>query len=132
MIDDEQNELPPSISERALPSLDEFLQNKSSSQGQSISIPKISVSETPVKVDVQRERTRTYLAGGLLALLGISLFGIGLYIILDTIFPRDASQEKKAMHRELITIVWTSQVTLVSGTLGFYFASERANNNSDK
>jgi hypothetical protein len=36
------------------------------------------------------------------------------------------------MHRELITIVWTSQVTLVSGAIGFYFASERSNNNLDK
>lgn len=128
MTNHDPNQPSLSVTETTLSSLNEFVQRQST-QG---SLPKISVSETPVAVEVQRERTRTYLAAGLVALLGLSLFGIGLYIILDTIFPRDVSQEKKDMHRELITIVWTSQVTLVSGAIGFYFASERSNNNLDK
>jgi hypothetical protein len=53
-------------------------------------------------------------------------------IFLDLLVPRQVSQERSNMHRELITIIWTSQVTLVGSALGFYFGSERDSNNSKK
>jgi hypothetical protein len=90
------------------------------------------IQETQVGVEVQRERARTRLSVGLLGLLTASLAGTGAYIFLDLLVPRQISQERSNMHRELITIIWTSQVTLVGSALGFYFGSERDSNNSKK
>jgi hypothetical protein len=116
------------------PSLNEFIQAKNTQSGSPKIInnylPNISATEIPVGVEVQREKTRTRLAGGLLGLLAFSLFGIGIYIISDTFFPQNLSEDKKNSHRELITIIWTSQVTLVSGAFGFYFGSERNGSNN--
>jgi hypothetical protein len=118
-----------------LPSLNEFVRSKNSRSGAQVVnnyLPKVSVDEKPVGVEVQRERTRTRLAGGLLGLLAFSLLGIGAYVIVDVVFPQSLSEERKDSHREIITIVWTSQVTLVSGALGFYFASERNGSDNSK
>lgn len=90
------------------------------------------IQETQVGVEVQRERARTRLSGGLLGLLTASLIGTGAYIFIDFLIPRQISQERSNMHRELITIIWTSQVTLVGSALGFYFGSERDNPSNSK
>jgi hypothetical protein len=62
-----------------------------------------------------QERTRAWLAMGLLALLVLSVIGIAVYLA----FNRDDDA-----NRELITLVWTSEVTLASSALGFYFGSK--------
>lgn len=124
-------------------SLDEFVKTRdklgTSSLGRTSTLQKTEVTvldpgiqETQVGVEVQRERARTRLSGGLLGLLTASLIGTGAYIFLDLLVPRQVSQERSNMHRELITIIWTSQVTLVGSALGFYFGSERDSNNSKK
>ena len=124
-------------------SLDEFVRTRdrveASSLGKSSPLQKNEatvldpgIQETQVDVEVQRERARTRLSGGLLGLLTASLVGTGAYIFLDLLIPRQLSQERSNMHRELITIIWTSQVTLVGSALGFYFGSERDSNNSKK
>lgn len=111
------------------PSLDEIIRSRERA-GRSTGTSKpstrkpSSVVETTVSVEVQRERTRTWLAGGLLGLLSLSLLGSGVYIFADLLFIRNSDQQRADMHRELITIIWTSQVTLVSGALGYYFGSE--------
>ncbi len=61
----------------------------------------------------KQEEVRGRLALYLLIGLGGTLIGIGVYIF----FSLDDAMTK----RELITLIWTSEVTLVSGALGFYF-----------
>jgi len=69
-----------------------------------------------IDIPVLQEKTRGRLAFGLLVGLGITLIGIGVYIFL--------CQEEAISKRELIILVWTSEVTLVSSALGFYFGSK--------
>ncbi len=97
----------PIQSESQVIDLDETQQNQTSIEQSSPSANDIPASQ---------EKTKTWLAlGGLLVLLGISLIGIAVYLA----FNRD-----DATNRELITLVWTSEVMLASSTLGFYFGSK--------
>lgn len=89
-------------------------------QGRNLHTPSIKIESTPIDIATQREKTRTLLAIYLLGLLTVSLVGIGVYIAFD----RDRTPAESDKHREILTIVWTSQVTLVSAALGFYFGSE--------
>jgi len=61
----------------------------------------------------KQEEVRGRLAIYLLIGLGVTLLGIGAYIF--------CSLDDPMTKRELITLIWTSEVTLVSGALGFYF-----------
>jgi hypothetical protein len=74
------------------------------------------ITEKKFNIQQSQEITRSILAGFLMFLLGVSIFGIGIFIwnIKDT-------QDSK----ELITLVWTSQVTLTIGALAYYFASNK-------
>ena len=116
-------------SDNSAPGLDEFIDTRRQDRASKPSTEKTPATVEKVNIEAQRERTRTYLAAGLLGSLFISLIGIGFYIFRDTGSQVATDKERVNIHRELITIIWTSQVTLVSGALGFYFASER--NNSD-
>lgn len=78
-------------------------------------------------IEQQRERARNFLSAGLLILLTASLLGTVVYTIVDVRNPKELSQERRNMHRELITILWTSQVTLAGSALGFYFGSQKDN-----
>ena len=80
-----------------------------------------------IPVEQQRETARTVLSVGLLSLLTASLIGTAVYIVADVRNPKELSQERRNMHRELITILWTSQVTLAGSALGFYFGSQKDN-----
>ena len=71
-----------------------------------------------------QEQTRSTLAKSLIGLLAATLFGVGIYIWLSK-DSKDTEGIKSS--RELITLIWTSEVTLVSGALGFYFASNKSN-----
>jgi hypothetical protein len=124
-------------------SLDKFVQSRdkigvgslgksAKSQKSEATILDPGIQETQVGVEVQRERARTRLSVGLIGLLTGSLVGTGAYIFLDLLVPRQISQERSNMHRELITIIWTSQVTLVGSALGFYFGSERDGSSNSK
>ena len=124
-------------------SLDEFVQTQSqlgtrrlertaTQQKSEKTIAESGIEETQINVEVQRERARTRLSGGLLGLLTASLVGTGAYIFVDLLVPRDVSEQRSNTHRELITIIWTSQVTLVGSALGFYFGSERDNSGNSK
>jgi hypothetical protein len=90
-----------------------------------LEIPAKDKSNPPI--EQQRERARTFLSVGLLSLLTASLIGTAVYIIADVRNPKELSQERRNMHRELITILWTSQVTLAGSALGFYFGSQKDN-----
>ncbi|NJM27580.1 MAG: hypothetical protein HC856_03865 [Pseudanabaena sp. RU_4_16] len=77
-----------------------------------------SIEQSPPSaydIPASQEKTRARLAMGLLFLLGGSLIGIAIYVA----FNRD-----DATNRELITLIWTSEVTLASSALGFYFGSK--------
>jgi hypothetical protein len=87
----------------------------------------VRVEEKRISVEGRRETTRTLLSVGLLSLLTASLIGTAVYIIADVMNPKELSQERRNMHRELITILWTSQVTLTGSALGFYFGSQKDN-----
>lgn len=65
-----------------------------------------------------QERTRATLAYCLLSVLGVTLLGVGAFI---TVSPDGEKSEKD---RELITLIWTSEVALVGSALGFYFGSQ--------
>jgi hypothetical protein len=86
--------------------LDETQQNQTSIE-----------QSSPLAFDLvaSQEKTRASLAMGLLFLLGGSLIGIAIYVALN----RD-----DVSNRELITLIWTSEVTLASSALGFYFGSK--------
>jgi hypothetical protein len=92
--------------ERQVVDLDEIQQNQTSIEQSSPSANDIPASQ---------ERTRSWLALGLLALLTISLIGIAVYIAIN---------KDDVTNRELITLIWTSEVTLASSALGFYFGSK--------
>ncbi len=87
----------------------------------------VSVREKRISVEERRETARTFLSVGLLSLLTASLIGTAVYIVADVRNPKELSQERRNMHRELITILWTSQVTLAGSALGFYFGSQKEN-----
>jgi hypothetical protein len=87
----------------------------------------VRVREKRISVEERRETARTFLSVGLLSLLTASLIGTAVYIVADVRNPKELSQERRNMHRELITILWTSQVTLAGSALGFYFGSQKEN-----
>ncbi len=74
-------------------------------------IPRFDIVES-------QERTRANLAYGLLWLLAATLAGAGLFV---TFAPESKNTED---NRELLTLIWTSEVTLVGSALGFYFGSQ--------
>lgn len=91
-----------------------------------------SITSEPLTIEEQREHTRTWLATRLFNILTISLIGTGVYIFVDSLVPQQISQERSNMHREIITLIWTSQVTLMGSALGFYFGSERNGSSNSK
>jgi hypothetical protein len=138
-----EEEFPTSSESSPIVSLDEFVQTQSKSgtrifeknatqKKSDKTIAASGIEETQVNVEVQRERARTRLSLGLLGLLTASLVGTGVYIFVDLLVPRNVSEQRSNTHRELITIIWTSQVTLVGSALGFYFGSERDSSNNSK
>jgi hypothetical protein len=66
-------------------------------------------------IPILKERTRTWLAITLVVGLEVTFAAIGVFIY----FTQDDS-----IKRELTTLVLTSEVTLVSSALGFYFGSQ--------
>ena len=129
----------PESSVKNPPSLDEFARSVTSFSEDvkkhevSVEIPAEFRVVVPTEdkgnppIEQQRERARTFLSAGLLILLTTSLLGTVVYIIVDVRNPKELSQERRNMHRELITILWTSQVTLAGSALGFYFGSQKEN-----
>jgi magnesium-transporting ATPase (P-type) len=72
---------------------------------------------TPIKqVDIPalQESIRAFIVFFLLFCFGASILGIALYIY---------SERDPDKNLQLITLIWTSEVTLISGALGFYFGS---------
>ncbi|MEH1884789.1 hypothetical protein [Nostoc sp.] len=92
---------------------------------QKVAVIDPKIKEISIPIEQQRESARTGLSQSLLLLLTASLLGIGIYIFLDLLVPKQVSKERSDMHRELITLIWTSQVTLVGSALGFYFGGEQ-------
>ncbi|NJK63842.1 MAG: hypothetical protein HC921_15175 [Synechococcaceae cyanobacterium SM2_3_1] len=74
----------------------------------------VSVGES---LPQRQERTRAYLAMGLLVSLGITIFFVGVVVW-------RGSLEDRPMSKELLVLIWTSQVTLASSALGFYFGTK--------
>lgn len=75
-----------------------------------------------------QEKTRAYLAKGLIWILGGSVLLISAYVVANVIlavFNKDnKDNEAVKSSKDLIILIWTSEVTLVSGALGFYFGSK--------
>ncbi|PZV13430.1 MAG: hypothetical protein DCF20_15480 [Pseudanabaena sp.] len=88
--------------------------------------PNINVDDLKsIKVDpstLLEENTRTRLAYSLVGLLAATLVLLGIYIF-STKDSKESESTKSS--KELLTLVWTSEVTLVSGALGYYFASNK-------
>jgi hypothetical protein len=108
MMQDEQSEAP---------SIDQINIDIPSSQGSNKLDKIISGKELAplVKPTTLEDLTRTWLAIGLVIGLGVTLVAIGVEIFLT---------EDPNIKRELTILVWTSMITLVSGVLGYYFASK--------
>jgi len=81
--------------------------------GTETTVDNLALEDRKFKIIEKQEETRGRLALYLLIGLGVTLIGIGVYVF----FSLDDVMTK----RELITLIWTSEVTLVSGALGFYF-----------
>lgn len=114
-------------------SLDELIENRGKLQNfDSLTKATQKISSSLVPIDQQRENTRALLATRLFSILIISLVGTGFYIFVDLLMPKQISQERSNMHREIITLIWTSQVTLMGSALGFYFGSERNGSSNSK
>lgn len=71
-----------------------------------------------------QELTRARLAHRLITIWGLTLIGIGIFSVVSILNPQNESDREKSI-KELIVLVWTTQVTLVSGALGFYFGSNK-------
>ena len=120
--------------------------------------PEKSAQKESVADFVQRRRewTRVLLAGGLMLYLGASIVAVVVYVCFDRSdrvqfdallksketqellkdekfreFIQDERKEQRTLHRELITLLWTSQVTLVGSALGFYFGQISGKGKSD-
>lgn len=82
------------------------------------SIPSASL---PIKEEIAEAKAQENFRGRTVVLilviyLGVTIFGIGIYIQ----FHPDPDRSL-----QLLNLVWTSLVTLVSGALGFYFGSSK-------
>jgi hypothetical protein len=103
-----------------------------------------------------RERTRTYLALGLFLSIGFTQLSVFFYLFTPAILQlagkekkdnkdlkdnivklnnsafvyvvKDDKEDNNKDSRELVTLVWTSQVTLIGSALGFYFAANKEAN----
>jgi len=85
-------------------------------------LPELAFKETQTNIATLQENTRSFLAKFLVYLLMGSLIAVALYILGVLIINKDISSALESS-RELITLIWTSLVTLASGALGFYFGS---------
>jgi len=68
-----------------------------------------------VNIPAFQEKVRAGIASILLGSLLITIFGVWIYVAFH-------SDEDKNI--QLINLIWTSQVTLISGAFGFYFGSK--------
>jgi hypothetical protein len=77
-------------------------------------------------LQISQEKTRSDLAKSLIWLLIGSAIGVAAYICISLGVAFFITKDINAAlenGRELITLIWTSLVTLTSGALGFYFGS---------
>jgi hypothetical protein len=82
---------------------------------QNVNLSSTDTSISRPDIPFLQEQTRTWLAITLIVGLEITFGAIGVFIYFT---------EDQGIKRELITLVLTSEVTLVSSALGFYFGSK--------
>lgn len=74
----------------------------------------------------KQEETRSWLARRLVNMLIGTIIGTFLLIVVDKILITLDENQDNQTSRELITLLWTSQATLVGSALGFYFGNQKS------
>jgi heme/copper-type cytochrome/quinol oxidase subunit 2 len=84
-----------------------------------------NIKELKDALEWKREITRSILSCVLvLGVLG-TILGTFIYIFRSTARESDKEQvQATSSNKELITVMWTSQITLLGSALGFYFGSK--------
>lgn len=87
------------------------------------SIPLKSAVKTEVVVDLrtEQEKTRAWLAKGLLIIFGSTISAIFLFILIAIVFPTTVNIEDL---KDLLTLILTSEVGIIGTALGFYFGNQ--------
>lgn len=79
----------------------------------------------------KQEETRAWLAKRLIDLVTWTIFGTFLLIVTDKVLVALDRKTDSQASRELITLIWTSQATLVGSALGFYFGNQKSGKSDD-
>lgn len=87
---------------------------------------KREVERLSKSVASKRENARTGLAITLLATLSLTIIGTFYYIF----NPPQNSNGNNSDSKDLITLIWTTQVSLLGSALGFYFGNSNSVNNN--
>ena len=105
--------------------INEYFDERQNIPDKPVNIKPSNIEEDNVGIQRQQENTRSFLSRLLLQSLLATAFVTGVYIIVDSSNSGQIDKEKRDVHRELITLIWSSQVTLAGSALGFYFGSEQ-------
>lgn len=69
----------------------------------------------------EQEKTRAWLAKGLVIIFGSTISAFFLFILIKIIFPTSVNTEDL---KDLLTLILTSEVGIVGTALGFYFGNQ--------
>lgn len=91
--------------------------------------PKLSPDLVPLPH--KQEETRSKLAAKLVNLSIGTVIGVFALIAYDKYLVANDKKTDSQASKELITLIWTSQVALVGTALGFYFGNQKAGKPDD-
>jgi hypothetical protein len=77
--------------------------------------------EKPFNVEGKQEKTRAWLAKGLVIIFGSTISAFFLFILIGIVFPTSVNTEEL---KELLILILTSEVGIIGTALGFYFGSQ--------
>ena len=94
---------------------------------QPISGLEIKSKELSGKVSERQESVRFLSVASLLFTMAACVVGVAVFIVkIVFLDPSGASEHNIGIAVQLITLIWTSVVTLVSAALAFYFGSNKS------
>lgn len=88
--------------------------------------PPAKFSDQLFPIPYKQEETRAWLARRLVHIVSWTIAGTFVLIVMDKIIVAFGNNIDNQTSRELITLIWTSQATLVGSALGFYFGNQKS------